>query len=1073
MLPSPVLLTKITPPRPPARILHRPRVTADLLRALDYRLTILQAGAGYGKSTALAALHSAGPPFIWYQAADDDSDALVFLLHLCYATRQAFPEVSGLPLLALENWEADRRPLPLRDVIVQYLNAVTACLEGPTLFVLDDAHRVSDNPEIALILDQLIAHAPPEYHLLLSTRVPLQLPNLSHWQARGELLALTQQSLTFSPGEIAELFERHFDYELTPEEAVRIHAATEGWAITLHLVWQSLRSGGMDLLSPDLSPQDEPLENLFELLARDVLDAQPADVQHFLMATAALQVMTAEACDALLDRSDSAAMLAHLRRQELFVVPLDDHTLRYHFIFHRFLRRQSDPQQLAGWHARAGRHYRENGQVEIAIYHFLRAGLPDRAAGLLVSYGDPLLARGRLDTLAAYLDALPPETLSGQPMLLFYHGELARLRNRYEEALGWYGQAETLWRERGQADGIARALRGQARIYIDTVDPARAEDLLQQSLRLADGTSDRESQARLYELLAENKLNGGKPAEAERLRQQADALRQEGPSDSQLPYRILLRTGRLEEARQQLEARLESERSEPVETPRAHRETHFLLSLIYTFEGQAQAAYRTAVAGTERGQRLASPYMTAVGHMRQGLALMLLPGADSYDRARSHFETAIEISRDLAVARLRVEAYWGLCRAYGFKGDLAGALEVAKKGIEIATEAGDEWIASLIRLAMGASLALAGRGEAAEDWLGRARRGFDACADPLGSVSARVMMALNWLRVGAQARLENALPEILAEAQQGGYGFLFSRPTLLGVPDERMLVPLLLLARERGWEPAFAAGLLDQLGLPNLARHPGYQLRFQTFGDFKAWRGKQPIPETGWRRTATRRLCQLLLTHRDAPLEREQIFEHLWPDADPEAAQRNFKVALNTLFKTLEPGRAAGEDSAFIAREASAYRLRPGADVWIDAQAFGLALLAAEEETARAMAHLEDAVRLYQGEFLPDARYEPWAAPEREHLSVQFLQAADRLCALYLKEERYLESIETAQRILAQDRCWERAYRHLMRAYHQLGDHGQVARTYRRCRESLSEELEVSPSGETEALYRQLTQPRP
>ena len=47
----------------------------------------------------------------------------------------------------------------------------------------------------------------------------------------------------------------------------------------------------------------------------------------------------------------------------------------------------------------------------------------------------------------------------------------------------------------------------------------------------------------------ENKLNLGKVDEAEAMRQSAETLRQEGPDDSQLLYRVLLRTGRLEEAR--------------------------------------------------------------------------------------------------------------------------------------------------------------------------------------------------------------------------------------------------------------------------------------------------------------------------------------------------------------------------------------------------------------------------------------------------------------------------------------------------------------------------------------------
>ena len=255
-------------------------------------------------------------------------------------------------------------------------------------------------------------------------------------------------------------------------------------------------------------------------------------------------------------------------------------------MFHRFLRQQSDAAQKNFWHHRAGKFFEGVNQADQAIYHYQRSEDFARSAELLSTLGTDLLASGRLDTLTNYLDAIPPSLLSQQPQLMFYMGDLARLRNRYEEALGWYSQAENLWRENGQTEGIARALRGQARIYLDTVNPARAEDLLQQSLRMTDGTTNREAQARLYELLAENKLNAGKPGEAEKLRQQAASMLREGPSDSQLPYRILLRTGRLNQAKALLETRLTAEREVPVSTPRAHRETNFILSLIYAFLGQ-------------------------------------------------------------------------------------------------------------------------------------------------------------------------------------------------------------------------------------------------------------------------------------------------------------------------------------------------------------------------------------------------------------------------------------------------------------------------------------------------------
>ena len=45
-----------------------------------------------------------------------------------------------------------------------------------------------------------------------------------------------------------------------------------------------------------------------------------------------------------------------------------------------------------------------------------------------------------------------------------------------------------------------------------------------------------------------------------------------------------------------------------------------------------------------------------------------------------------------------------------------------------------------------------------------------------------------------------------------------------------------------------------------------------------------------------------------------------------------------------------------------------------------------------------------------------------------------------------------------------------MLAYDKLGDHGQVARTYQRCLETLSQEIDVHPSDETSQLYKQLIQ---
>ncbi len=1066
-----ILQTKISPPALSKKVLRRGRVEERLLESTNYRLTTLQASAGYGKTTVLACLagkHPRNLSTVWYQLSEEDGDASTFMQYLLNATQQ---NLENFPQQLLEGWETAQSPLQSKIIVDQFINAMNEMAQ-PVLFILDDIHLVLDNEEIALILDRLISLSPKNAHFLLSSRYPICLPNMFRWQSQGEVLSIDQSALSFTTSEIRDLYLHQYNYELTPSEIHTLFLETEGWALALQVIWQSMRSGAVTSIEEALSYQASTMENLFAILIHEVLDKQPEDIRDFLWSSATLRVMTAEACDALRKSHDSEALLDYLIRQDLFVVNLGNKSLRFQHIFHQLLQQQVEEKQKRIWHSRGADFFAARGDSESALYHAFHAKQYDLAAQLLSGHGAELLRAGYLDSLGNHLILLPPEQLLKYPILINFLGDLARLRSRYQESLGWYEQAESLWKERGDLAEVGRALRGQARVYLDTVNPSRASELLQQALRISDGTDDREANARLYELLAENKLNSGKPKEAEIFHQKAEELRQEGPSKSELHYRVLLRTGKLKEAQEELEKRVRDEREQPVQTPRAHRETLLVLSLIYAFRGEGDSAYQSAIAGTQRGVELGSPFVQAVGYIRQGHALTMLPGKDNYRLARTEYEKAVQTSHNLAVPRLRVEALWGLCRSYGNEGDLETASHNADLAIEIATKAGDEWIASLVRLSMVANLVQASRYESANPWLKDALRGFQECSDPFGITAVRLWRCLSLYQQGEMKRLSGEMKEVLASCKINDYGFLFTRPTLLTPLNVRELIPLLILARDQDWDGSYAGDLLRELGLSGISIHPGYQLRVFTLGNFDAWRGPDLIPKNGWQRSKSRQLFQLLITFRDQPLEREQIFEYLWPGVDLEASERNFKVALSSLYRVLEPDRKAGCDSAFIIRDDSRYTLRQEADLWLDTDLFLDLVKKADavlvQSPEKAVQFLEQAVGLYQGDYLPGTRYETWAAARREQLLVVYLQAADHLCELYLKNTNTEQAIQLSQQILARDNCWERAYRHLMIAYDQIGDHGQVARTYQRCVENLQKELNISPSPETLSSYRDL-----
>lgn len=1095
-----VIQSKLAAPRLHQRTLPRPRINARLLEAADYRLTLIQAGAGYGKSTALALFAAAAPfPTVWYHLDADDTDPLRFLLHLWHGFSRTTDGFSTVSLAMLEELAGTPRSseggatyTEAEQAAVWYgvVDALSNALSegtGPAALILDDVHVLDSAPVTLRVLDRLVGRAPDRLRFLLAGRYPLRLPNLVGWRVRGEVLEIGQAELAFTSEEIASLFRDHYGAALADDQVDLLAQRLEGWVMPLPLVWQRLRSQPQaeaidhtQSLSLTLSRLSGSGSDLFAYLAHEVIDQQPPDVGEFLRQTSVLRRMTADTCDALRQATNSREILRYLRESGLFVVDLGDGMVRYHHLFHDLLRHQLSDVEAMAMHQRAAQYFEAQADDDEAISHWLAAGELglvegyQAAARLLDELGRSRVRVGQLETLASWLGHLPPDILYDHPPLLVYLGDIARLQSRFGEALGWYEQAEARSRAQGDVPALGQSLRGQARVYLDTVNPSQAERLLQAALRLSDGEEDLEGRARLLELLAENLINRGHADEARHYQAQAQELRDSGPDSADISARLLLRTGRLEQARRLLEERVLAERDNPVMRPRAHRETFLLLSLVLAMQGDQAGAAGYAQAGTERGLALQSPFVSAVGHMRQGHAWLLQPGAAAYEAAERCFREAITISDRLAVPRLKVEANWGLCHVYGFRGEIDRAAQTAATGIELARIAGDEWVEAIISLAMGSSYMLAGEENEALEWLAQAHTTFRNCGDTHGEAAARLWQCLVWQRTRDEARLQRDLAELLRLVQEHGYDHLFKQATLLGPPDSRSLIPLLLFARERGtgrpWGQT-ADRLLASLGLDGLRSHPGYQLRVQMLGTFRLWRGLDEVPAAAWKRRSARQLFQLLLTHRHQLLERERLCDMLWPGLGPAEAERDFKVAHSTLCGLLEPERVRNAPSALILRDESRYGIRPEADLWIDAEAFEAAIADGDGHlpgSTAMLTHYQEALRLYKGDYLQDAPYEEWATEERERLLTLYLRTAERVAALQAQDGAWEDVIATCRLILARDNCWEQAYRLMMAAHAHLGNRAQALRTYQRCVAALEDELGVGPSALTEEAYRSL-----
>ncbi len=239
-----IVRTKLIPPRISKFTQPRPRLTQQLANAQDYRLTIVQAGPGYGKSTALATLAQAERQVIWYHIGADDADPSIFLAYLIHSCTAVLPNLSAAPLVQLEEWERNGRVAPWTPIIDALINELSQSIQSSLFLILDDAHHLDKGRHAQQILDRFIGYAPANLHIILATRYPIVLPNLVSWRVRGELLEIGQAELVFTSQEIVSLFQNQYDLTLTPDQVNELASRTEGWAIALQLVGQWLQNGG-------------------------------------------------------------------------------------------------------------------------------------------------------------------------------------------------------------------------------------------------------------------------------------------------------------------------------------------------------------------------------------------------------------------------------------------------------------------------------------------------------------------------------------------------------------------------------------------------------------------------------------------------------------------------------------------------------------------------------------------------------------------------------------------------------------------------------------------------------------
>ena len=1058
-----IILSQLNPPAQRSHVLVRERVNQLLLGSLSHQVSILHAGTGYGKTTALLSfIKKHTVQVFWYTVSPTDRDTTVFLANLFTSFSQGDSHF-GQEALRIFDLEGTSN----LDALIALLNSLAKDLKAESLVIIDDFHHVRDVPEIVRLVDWMVEHLPSHVHILLSTRRSLNLPSINKWKVQNSLLLIEDKDLAFDYQEIADLFASEYTFPLNSAQIYLLFDKTEGWAIGLQMVWQSLRNNPDLGFEKILQDDRDSRKALFAYLAEEVLGRLDSSLQEFLLYTAILTEMDNASCEFLLDQTNCSEILKSLVSTGLFVDELRPGVFRYHHMFREFLlsRIETNPTQVNALHRKIASYFTAHQFWEKAIYHLLKAGDYQHVNLILEAVGDKLIKEGRQESLAYWIDEIPENFRSGLPYIQYLSGEINRYMAQFEKALDQYHAAEQLYEHQGNKIGTSLAIQGQAQIYLDTIRPANAVQPLEDALNLLDPKESPGEVARLMVLLAENQLNLGDPQSAELNLHKARELDTEGEVDvDYIAARLLLRTGRIDEGVRLLKKTDQDLVISDLTRPqRFHRESSVLLSLFYAFKGELDLSEEFAWRGIKVGKNLGSSFVQSVGLMRLGhptqLNELLTWTGGGYLQAIEMYEEAI---RKVEVRRIHVEPLWGICRALGFSGRIVEAREQAKEALAIAALSGDEWISILIRISYGAAELLAGNYHESQSILTEAETMAIKVKDPFTLCAARVWLALNAWQQGFNNSPMVYMKKLLPSIQKHHYEYLLTKVTLLGLSQPSMITPVLLEVRNQGLHTDLVNSLLADLKALAVSYHPGFDLRIQTLGGFSVWRGRKLIERKEWKREKARQLLQLLVARKNNWLTREQITEYLWPEADSETAANNFKVVLNTLNQVLEPSRPSQEKPFFVVRRHTKYGLNPNAQIVIDAEIF--------EKNVTLLEHnkLAQSVGLYQGRYLENEAMQEWFMSEMQFYHQRFIQAIENLAEDALKRNDVEQAITYLEQLIARDILYEPAYGRLMQIYAQGVNMGMVKQVYQQCQQAMDQQLGTSASDDIQALYHQL-----
>lgn len=1065
----PVSKTKIIPPRRRTELLVRKRLLDTLFNALDSKLVLVSAPAGYGKTSLLidVALQSEYQ-CCWLSLDELDRDPQRFLAYLIASIAERFPGVGHQTLAVMDtvnSFEED-----MERLAVSLVNETFASIHEHFVLILDDFHILETSQPIYNFLNRFIQLVDENCHVIVSSRTLTTLADLPLMVAREQVSGLSFSDLAFHIEELQALFLQNHNIHVSDEEAQRLIDDTEGWITGLQFSGNSIAR--KDSTKPLLTGA-----GLFDYLGQQVVDKQKPHILEFLLRTSLLEEFDAALCEATLapfyaEKQDWQVFIQTILKNNLFAIPVgaDGRSLRYHHLFRDYLRQRMErekAEEIRPILERLSRAYEalEEWERAYAIIHSL--GDTEALIELIdISSFNTLYDKTRL--IETWLQDLPPSVLKNNPCILSTTGTLKLIKGDSQAGIVELNKAIDLFRTNADIPHLVLSLirRSFGHRYLGDYQTALLD--VEDAIQLIEDRDDLQFlYAEALQMKASILSSFGQFRTALKLfEKMLDIYIHLDKQEKVLP-RLFSEIGALN---YQLGVYDEAEKNfnKALNIYKAKfdliEEASLLnnIGFMYHNRGMYEKASFTFERGLLCAQRSQHIRLEALLSVSIGDLYAELQDVEIAEQNYAHAEQLIqELDYNFLFFSLRV----GRANLALSQGDFIVTENLINEIAEIKVVKQSHYNDRVLNLLRGKFYLLTGKVSESIEQLEQAEAAFLEDGLMLETISARVWLAAAYI---AGRRLENAVEKIQE------------------VLDKPQHVTWLAAHQVKGWleslrnDPNVGRGVRDILlrGEKLFARIPAVRreirrqarvvevpiahLVIKGLGNSAVVVGGRELAISDWQTQSVRELFFFFLT-QPRPLTKEQVAEQFWPELDDPAKMRlRFK---NEMYRLR---RAVGNDAILYENNAYSFNRRLNYEYDVEAFESHLAQARSTQQIEEQIEFYLKAIDLVQGPYLNDM-YLDGITADRERLDQQYLGALITLAGLYQKKAKLHEALSICQRAVDYQPFYEAAYHLMMQIHHRLGNRAAVIQTYEACKTALRKHLNMPPSPETEALYRKLT----